>query len=87
VKAHQRQIAAEQMERDGIRSIASKGGCGHVEEHDGVRIGCKNPHRYQVRGVGKLCFTHAIQHASINADPSPLSSDGRFEVYSRRVNG
>jgi hypothetical protein len=68
---HARQRAAIQMERDGIRSIFSKGGCGHVDEYDGVRIGCKNKHRYHVRGVGKLCFKHAVQHATTRSAPDP----------------
>lgn len=69
--ARWRERAARQMDRDGIRRLSAgeispkpeKARCRHVayqDEH--LKIGCKNPARYHVRGVGIRCFTHAIEY-------------------------
>jgi hypothetical protein len=57
-----RRRAAEQMERDGIRSLNRHeiGKCAHKSaESFGFITGCKNAGRYHVKGEGVRCFTHA----------------------------
>ena len=69
--SHARRRMAEQMERDEIRSMNRHevgGRCAHTEPpYEGFVIGCKNPARYLVKGVGKRCFTHAAPFIGRNA--------------------
>jgi hypothetical protein len=57
--------AAEQMDRDGIRSLSAGeigpgSRCAHKgQESFGFVTGCKNAPRYHVKGEGVRCFTHA----------------------------
>lgn len=66
--------AAEQMARDGIRSIGPGKRCGHERPVEGAVFGCKNRARYFVEGVGVRCFTHASAFIGRAALP-PLKSD------------
>lgn len=66
--------AAEQMDRDGIRTLSPgergpKSHCGFLSEgYGGFRTGCKNNPRYHVKDVGVRCFTHAAPFIGRNED-------------------
>lgn len=69
--------AAEQMDRDGIRTL-SRGEigpgsrCGHRgAPYAGFVTGCKNTPRYHVKGEGVRCFTHAAPFIGRNGHDHP----------------